>query len=189
TWTCTDKGSYAVQVVVPEAQAGDCYTVQDYTTEKDDIYGVFYFTATSDGLEDPVPPSYDVTTFFVARNDGAFGLIAIKLAKNDNGYFLNVTTHDDGAYNDDYSTCNLTLNTNYRVKWHWKNNDAAEVWINGGACSDEKVADRTSDTSLDNEGVRYIELGASESQDAITVEFDNVAVDDDTYPSYCAGDS
>lgn len=176
SFCCTDKGSYAVEITFGDTET--TYSEMDMGVSKVNLYGQFYFLVHSETLADT-----ETQTLFRAYSSGGTSTtFAIRILDSSGTLylqsFLNQTVVD---YTSD-STKTISLDTWYMVRFRFQ--DEVDWFVSIADCNGDNsdtVEDLTEEQVDQSQMPYYIVFGQKiASVGTVTVQLDNIKVDDDT---------
>jgi hypothetical protein len=194
TLACTGKGSYALQSYVIDASddgSEDSYIEKDLASAEGIIHVQAYINVVSTTMD---ADGSDQIALLWLRGDSNKSLVRVVAEKDAAGadkYHLELQYREDNSPTNVAKAFSTVCDegTWYRIGIYWSTGAAAEAYIdtdNDGSW-DETEADNG---TVDTENVEDIIVGSHSTHtiianDATTVQFDLIGVDDDAMPSAC----
>jgi len=190
SWTCTNDDTKNISI----ATSGATYDILDTGSEIVHSYGVIYFKV----LAESIPNSGESEIFFLRSVSNTIAIVRLS-QEADGDLFFEVSQRDDSNTIDTYldfgaseGTPDIyTLGQEVRVRWDHDSTATTGIgtwYVKVGANAERTLSFNAAETD-DNEGFQQIGLIYVLDDSNLTVEFNNIRVDDDTMPAACAGDS
>ena len=174
TFSCTDKGTYALSITTHAD--GTVRVRHDTGSEKEPMYIQFYFAIDAESLANT-----ERSQILTTKKANFVEKIRLSIYQDGSGnlvlqvQYAMLGTLDTTVY----STKTLSLDTWYRIRIGLTDADLDVAISDWDGSNNEAVVDSVD--SLDGVGSRYIDVGASGGgEGVITVQFDNIKMDDDT---------
>ena len=164
---------------------GHCYVSEPFPADKDNFLAVYAFQIKTETFEDT-----EGEPILMFSDDSGHYILRIFVQDNSGSLKLNVRYHNgtDETFAGAGSTT-ISLNTWYMLTVDWQRNTSFEVKM--GTIGGSLTSQASSVTVADYPG-RWARPGSmasgylnAEAGDAMTFEFDNLVVDDDTLHSLC----
>ncbi len=173
---CTDEGSYAAQITKGYTTSSQCgYKL--VITEKANLWVQFYMNVTTQ-------PATTGTVMIFQLLDGSNRAVGLQLGGADYDWVR--LSYHDGSSTVTGTTYTIAPNTWYRVQIIWNaatgggNNGTVALYVDGN----EETNITTNNSTYVPDSVNFGNIGAGDT-DIFTVQFDNIAVDDDTIQGAC----
>ena len=179
TFSCTDKGTYALQLGY--SGGGATYVAWDNGSETNSLYGVIYFNITAESI------SAGENVWIVKGLDEAGPSSSFTIGVQDVSGTLRAYTEyrDAGSWpSATASSHSITVGAWYRLRFSFVDESNFSAWIADQDGSNEEQF--VNDSLSNSRSVRHIYLGTGDNADAAaTIQIDNTKFDDDTMPGYC----
>lgn len=181
TFNCTDKGDYCLQMDFDGDYTDKYYSYNLGAAESGAIYESLYINVVSEAIEDG--EEFILLSMETAAGDNS-PACKVNLSQSGGSLYFKFCFRTGGSYSCTNSGA-ISTNTWYRLRIYYnKTDDDVAFYVD-----DTQIVNNTS-ASLERTP-QYIELGGTHyvlptsSADEIDVQYDNIKVDSDAFPSAC----